>query len=324
MNIFKSLSQGNGKITETNLTSFLSFLLSKNSEIGNAFFMLFLEYVDSLTDNNGINNILNLQGTTIRGKLLDYERRYIHLAEPEHCVESNDEKQIIDIFLKVFNCDGEDLCYFLIENKIKESGINVRQCSKQYEVFKNSDECQANVPIYNILLTTDSNSFESMYVESKRCNPNSVWLKLTNRNIQESSLESCLKKLLSLENISEIPPIELFALFIIKSFIDFISSEFSYRERNFNYEIDGFEVVDSVEVELNGINYILKRYENNMIRIFDSENSLLDIQVKPKLREINNQYQLNVNLTSNNNRAKNTQVLGRDVINSLKLLQNRT
>lgn len=324
MNIFKSLSQGNGQITETNLTSFLSYLLSKNNEIGNAFFMLFIQYVDSLAENMILNNVLSLNENTIREKLLKYERSYIHLAEPEHRIEYQEEKQIVDIFLKIYDNNGNDICYFLIENKIKASAININQCSRQYEVFKNSEECQANIPIYNVLLTPDSNSFETMYEESKRCNPNSIWLKWTNRNVNEGSIELCLKKLLSMETNSDIPPIELFSLFIIKSFIDFISTEFTFRERTFNYDIDGYDVIDSVEVELNNDNYSLRRYENNMIRIFDSENNLLDIQVKPRLREINNTYQLNVSLESDNHSKKNTQVLGRDIINALKLLQNRT
>lgn len=41
MNIFKSLSQGNGTISETNITSFLSYLLNSTNELDNSFLVLF-------------------------------------------------------------------------------------------------------------------------------------------------------------------------------------------------------------------------------------------------------------------------------------------
>ena len=46
MNIFKSLSQGNGSISETNITSFLSYLLNSTNELDNSFILLFLELID--------------------------------------------------------------------------------------------------------------------------------------------------------------------------------------------------------------------------------------------------------------------------------------
>lgn len=316
MNIFKALSQGNGRISETNLTSFLSYLLNNNREIGNSFFLLFIESIRNIINNNI--TIVPLNGTSFREKLLDYENNFTHLATPEFPVQNRDEKQIIDIYLKITNREENDVVYFLIENKIKVGARNETQCSNQYELFKSSEEYQQNIPIYNILLTIDSDSFASMYEESKRCNPNSLWIKWTSRNIQSTSIETIFKELLSLETKSDIPPVDFSSLFIIKSFVDYISTEFSFRARRSNYSIAGFEVSDSVEVILDEKSYLLKRYENKMIRLFDSEENLMDIDIKPVLRKINDIYQLNVILFGNNGRLKNTQVLGRDIIKSLK------
>lgn len=314
MNIFKALSEGNGTITETNFTSFLSYLLNNNKEIGNTFFLLFIE---ALKSNFNGSNILELIGDTFREKLYSYERNYNHLAIPEFTVSNNNRKQIIDIFLKISDKEENDIAYLLIENKLKISSRNERQCTMQYETFINSEDYQNDIPIYNILITTDSESFRSMYEESKNCNPKSIWLKWTNRNVTEMSVEKCLIKLFALEVNVDISPIENSSLFILKSFVDYVSSEYSYRERRNNYSIAGFDVIESADVELDNNKYILNRYENKMIRLLDEESNLLDVEVKPILRQINHKYQLNVDLNSRSGRKKNTQILGRDIIYKL-------
>jgi hypothetical protein len=47
MNIFKALSGGNGTISETNVTSFMSYLLDSTNELKNSFFVLFARLIDS-------------------------------------------------------------------------------------------------------------------------------------------------------------------------------------------------------------------------------------------------------------------------------------
>ena len=62
MNVFKTLSQGNGRISETNITSFLSYLLDSNNELRNSFFYLFIQLIDSHIVENKVSDLLNLKG----------------------------------------------------------------------------------------------------------------------------------------------------------------------------------------------------------------------------------------------------------------------
>ena len=55
-----------------------------------------------------------------------------------------------------------------------------------------------------------------------------------------------------------------------------------------------------------------------MVRLFDKDDNLLDIEVKPILREINDVYELGIELFHSTGKAKNTQILGREIINRLK------
>ena len=46
MNIFKALSQGDGSINETNVTSFLSFIFNETNNFSASFPFLFLEHIE--------------------------------------------------------------------------------------------------------------------------------------------------------------------------------------------------------------------------------------------------------------------------------------
>jgi len=78
------------------------------------------------------------------------------------------------------------------------------------------------------------------------------------------------------------------------------------------------KVCEQATFEINNTKYALKRFENNMIRIFTSNNEMLDTQVKPVLREIIDNYHLDISLKLKSGVLKNTQILGKDVIKALK------
>ena len=121
------------------------------------------------------------------------------------------------------------------------------------------------------------------------------------------------------EQNAEIEPIDPNTQFIFKSFIDYISTELSYKESGSkNFSFKGFDEVAKANIELDGTKYSLKRFSNHMIRLFDKNDNLLEIQVKPILRKINKKLELNIDLFHSTGVAKNTQILGREIINKLK------
>jgi len=316
MNIFKSLSQGNGRISETNITSFLSYLLDSSNELNNAFIVLFLELIDENTPAGNLMSNLNLQQRTLREKIIEFSKRYSVLSEPEYPI--NDREQIVDVFLKIMRKDEEDVVYILIENKIKKEANNPKQALNQFTKFEGSEDCNDGVPIYSVLISIDNERFADMHKHALTVNEKSAWLKWTNHKNPEKSLVTALRNLIRYEHEAEIQPIDPNSQFIIKSFIDYIITEYSFKESGQkNFSFNGFDVVSTATVNLNKKSLSIKRFANKMIRIFDENDNMVAGDVKPMLREINEEYELGVSLYFPGGRKKNTQYLGRDIINEL-------
>jgi len=325
VNIFKALSEGNGKISETNITSFLNYLLDSTNELNNSFFILFGKLIDENLQSTLIEDELKLDNTSIRNQIITFSESYVVSCEPEYAILSNNGSKVIpDILLKVSNKQSnEDVLYCIIENKIKKGAISKNQIGKQFRFFTESEEFTENIPIVSVYITPDEIVFESEFRKGKEENPNTVWLKWVNFTKQNNSIESVLKKLIKQEQNAEIQPIDLNTKFIIKSFIDYISSEFRKKSSGYkNFSYKGFDVVSTAKTDNENQTVQIRRYSNNMIRLFDSDDEPMNVQVKPILRAINENHNLGIELYHSTGKSKNTQILGREIINKLNSKNN--
>jgi len=319
MNIFKALSEGNGRISETNVTSFMSYLLDSTNELKNSFFVLFAHLVDSEISENKICDSLKINQKTIREQILYFSSEYVVASEPEYKIQKEDgTKQIPDILLRISSkATGEDIAFIIIENKINKAAIKKGQLEKQFDYFKNSDDYDESKLVFSVLITPDEDIFKKLY-ESVEKRIKATWLRWINYKDNNKSIEAVLRELIKYEQDAEIEPIDPNTQFIIKSFIDYIATEFSGNEngrKNFSYY--GFDVVGEASASVGNKNYLIKRFSNNMIRLFDEQEKLLNIEVKPILRKINDEYHFEINLYHSTGKAKNTQILGREIINKL-------
>jgi hypothetical protein len=316
MNIFKALSEGHGQISETNITSFVSYLLNSSNELKNSFFVLFAELIDTQLNENKICDLLNIKQKFTRDKIIHFSNSYIVSSVPEHRIQKDDKQLIIpDILVRIFSKDKEEIkAFFLIENKIKKGSLTPGQLEKQVSFFKDSDEDYVeNIPVYSIFITPDDDIFKSCYESAKNENANTIWLKWVNHIECEISIEAVLRELVKHEQKAEIEPIDQNTLFIIKSFVDYLATEFSKREqRKLNISVEGFKVVIQAETKVENKNYTIKKFENKMIRVFDTDDEFLDIKVKPFLRKVNEEYNLGIE-----EERKNTQILGEEIIIAL-------
>lgn len=120
------------------------------------------------------------------------------------------------------------------------------------------------------------------------------------------------------EQNAEIEPIDSNTQYIIKSFVHYLSTEFSLKEKGKkNYSYKGFDVVGIAQTSLDKTKYTIKRFSNNMIRLFDEDDNLLEVEVKPILKDINSFYKLGIDIYHSTGKAKNTQIFGREIINKL-------
>lgn len=320
MNIFKALSEGNGKISETNITSFMNYLLDSTNELNNSFFILFAKLIDEQISKNKIGDYLKLNQKSIRSKIIHFSNNFSVSAEPEYSIKNaSGKKQIPDILLKVTSKKTEeDILYLIIENKINKGAIKKGQIEQQFNFFSESDDYQEGLPIFSVLISPDELAFENLYIKAKAKNHLTAWLKWVNYKESKNSIESVLRKVIKYEQNAEIQPIDPNTQFIIKSFIDYIATEFSLKQNGKkNFSFKGFDEVEVAYAELNQNKFLIKRYSNNMVRLFDIEDNLLEIEVKPILREINTHYNLEIELQHSTGKSKNTQIFGREVIRGL-------
>lgn len=307
MNIFGALSQGNGRITETNITSFLSYLLNDNSDFGKSFIILFLKSLSN------INKLICFEESNIRKLVNEFSRFYMFSASPEVRVTYNGKTQIIDIIITIMNKDTqEDIMYILIENKIKKSALNKTQCLTQYEFVKNSEDFNDNIPIYSILITPPDEAFREMYDNVSIENGNSQWLSWTENSINLLSIESMIRELIRLENNLEISPINNISKYVLKSFVEHITNEIGEKSKQYNYSLVGTSISDEAKYSLNKTNYSLKRYSNNSIRIYDIDDNEVNKSVFSELKAIIEKYHLDIEIGN-----KNTRTLGKEVIKEL-------
>jgi hypothetical protein len=316
MNIFKALSQGDGSINETNITSFLSFIFNETNEFSAPFLLLFFDEIEKQLDDFSFNDIIKISGSNYRQRTIDFNNKYTYSAIPEYRLQNNGKIQDVDVLLTISEKFNEnDCCYILIENKIKKSAFKKEQCTEQYILFNKIEDFQENVPVFSILITPDSEIFKGMLTDVQVKNPFSVWFKWETE--KENSMVKLFRNLIELENKSEISPIDNNTQYIIKSFIDYIATELSIKEKTNNFSIAGSKVIEEAQFEINGEKYFLKRFDNKMIRLFDLNNEMINQPVKPILRNIITEYKLEVDLERKSGKRKNTQILGRDIIREL-------
>ena len=77
------------------------------------------------------------------------------------------------------------------------------------------------------------------------------------------------------------------------------------------------DVIDKASVKLNDKIIHIKKHSDKTILIYDKNDDVLYSQVKPILREVNNQHKLNIDLKHSSGSVKVTRTLGREVINKL-------
>ncbi len=317
MNIFNALSQGDGSITETNVTSFLSYTFNETNEFSATLLLLFLAEIEIQVEGLSFDEILSISGNNFRQRVHNFRNNHTYSSFPEHRLTANGTVRDADILVTISESNGDnDCCYLLIENKIKKSALKEEQCTEQFLLFNQMEDCQENVPIFSILISPDIDDFSKMLDNVKSKNNLSAWIKWHSEN--ETSMVDIFKTLIELENKSNISPIDQNVLYIIKSFIDYIATNLSKTEKLSSFSIAGSEVVEAAPVELDGMNFTLNRYDNNAIRLFDSENEIVDKQIKPILRELIAKYKLGIVLERKPGKMKNTRRLGREVIRELK------
>ncbi len=232
MNIFRILSSNDGSINEPNVSSFLAYLLNPNEDHGlsslllqeilNEFLTIKSDYLNKLQFNGRITDLSNYSGYSIN-VLPELAVNILH--------ENKKKRRDIDIVLEITDSNDNEILYAIcIENKITDSSIikNDSQLEDELDGLNNYySENKLKPEIFVIYLThTPSDistaSFDKLDYERKY---HLYW------DNHDNSVFNKLIKIFNNENQALIDPINNQTVYLIKSFLSFIKTNFkSYIE----------------------------------------------------------------------------------------------
>ena len=318
MNIFTVLSQGKGRLNEENLSAMLGYLLtpSETHGLGDTFLRPFLNCLASACGNaTRYDDMLNA------GKRLRCE---LFLENP---YDVDGRRRVVDIELRMSLrvADGEsadlEIHRIAIENKVKAQAADTTQLKDEFLGILQDLDNDENVGVTMVFLTPplESIRFQDEYdaLDEKTLGRHrKAWLRWAGKDDDRSHIVALLRLLLVAEAEAQISPLAEYLRHTLKAFIRHILESPAGSFGRLRETISPGEVVQVTAVKLGTTIYQIERHESTAIRILNLTSREYEV-AKPILRQINEEKKLGVNLLAKNGKAKNTRVLGRDVINAL-------
>lgn len=237
MNIFKVLASGEARLKEPNVSAFLAFLLhpTESHGLGSKFLERFLF---PLVQHNRDNNLSIKRGDNLRVKDLSRRSSHIISMDLEDIVTSPQRKKI-DIVLRVSRTNDETskLIHVLsIENKISKQAIAPDQLIPELDGIINKYP-DPDVQYSFVFLTPDANdlaqkefgilqsTIKSRSKDGHRIfTSHMIWKKSPDH--KRTSMVQLLEDTIREESMGGIDPIDFNTLYILKSFMNFVQTDF--------------------------------------------------------------------------------------------------
>lgn len=324
MNIFTVLSQGKGRLNEENLSAMLGYLLmpSETHGLGDTFLRPFLNCLAAACgDSKRFDDVLNA------GKRLRCE---LFLENP---YDVDGQRRVVDIELRMSLRAAEseaadiELHRIAIENKVKAQAADAEQLKEEFLGILQDLDNDDSVAVTMVFLTPPAESirFQSEYdtLDAKTLGPHrKAWLRWAGKSDDRSNVVALLRLLLVAEADAQISPLAEYLRHTLKAFIRHIQESPAGTFGRLHETVNPGEIVQVIGAKLGNTVYQLERHESMAIRVLNLASREYEV-AKPILRQINTELKLGVDLNARNGVAKNTRILGRDVINAL-LAQNKT
>jgi len=316
MNIFYALSEGRGRLTETNLSAFLAFLLTPQAAhgFGDIFLRTFLsEVARECGDPGRFQAVLAKRQITVQVGL---EVRYQGAVS-----------RTVDVDVQVFDAATAQrkLHHLIIENKINAGAAQAEQLKDQFNCVRQTLGEEDPCPITAIFLTPPGDArtlaleFDSLQL-GESSEHKKAWLRWRGASGSTASrtIVDLIRELLRREAVAEIEPIGDYTRHTLKAFVQFLERVIVpptlVRTRA---STDADSVVAQREVSVDGTRFFIVRYASDTIKLFDAETEQ-EFAAHPLLRKINAQYGLNIPLDRIQGSPLNTRQLGRKVLDALE------
>jgi hypothetical protein len=263
MNIFSVLSMGKSRLHETSMSAMLAYLLNPNQDhgLGHKFLSSFFELVNK---KEIYNSYIEKIGTNLLKFDIDLEVQYYY----------NNKRSDIDIQIKIFDSNWNELHRIIIENKIKIGAANPKQLEQYYQAVINdeNDEKISEDKVSVIFITPDLNN---KVLEEEFNNLNTIkktWIYWNSSNQEQNTVVKIIQAILKLEQNAEISLINDYMRHTLKAFAYFINSK----------STNNLEIKKSTEIEINKEIYTLILRNNGQIQLFDNNDT--KVVARPLLR----------------------------------------
>lgn len=312
MNIFQSLSQGYGRLTETNLSAFLRFLLSPHEAHGFSDLVL-RQFLKAVASASGEASRFD---DALRSGVLE-ARIALEVIYP------GEQGQRIDLEIEVFNRTGEQqrkLHHIVVENKIKASSAQVDQLVRQFECISQAMSEEEPAPITMVFLTPPGDDrrlqqqFASLSIDQSSPH-RKAWLRWHDSHETQDTIVSLLRRVLAMEALAQIEPITDYMRHTLKAFAMFLERNVEMSRQKRMERAEPGSIVGQANVTLDERVYTITRTADGVVQVFDDADE--EVRAYPVLRQVNATYGLGLALTGSTGRKINTQLFGRRVIERL-------
>lgn len=273
MNIFSVLSMGKSRLHETSMSAMLAYLLNPNQDhgVGNKFLKSFLE----LSNENNIYSIyIEKIGTTQLKFDIDLEVQYYY----------NGKRSDIDVQIKIFDNNWNELHRIIIENKIKTGAANPKQLEQYYEAVINdeNDENISEDKLSVIFITPDLNNkileeeFYNLKTDKK------TWIYWNSSLEDKNTVVRIIQSILTQEQNAEISPINEYMRHTFKAFSYFVNKTLDTSVNKFRFGENIGEIEKEISLEIDNKLYKLILRDSGQIQLFDEND--IKVVAKPLLK----------------------------------------
>ena len=273
MNIFSVLSMGKSRLHETSMSAMLAYLLNPNQDhgVGNKFLKSFLE----LSNENNIYSIyIEKIGTTQLKFDIDLEVQYYY----------NGKRSDIDVQIKIFDNNWNELHRIIIENKIKTGAANPKQLEQYYEAVINdeNDENISEDKLSVIFITPDLNNkileeeFYNLKTDKK------TWIYWNSSLEDKNTVVGIIQNILSQEQNAEISPINEYMRHTFKAFSYFVNKTLDTSVNKFRFGENIGEIEKEISLEIDNKLYKLILRDSGQIQLFDEND--IKVVARPLLK----------------------------------------
>lgn len=273
MNIFNVLSMGKSRLHETSMSAMLAYLLNPNQDHG-----LGYRFLKSFLELSNEKKIYDQYINKLENRELKFD---IDLEVQYYC---NNKRSDIDVQIKIFDLNWNELHRIIIENKIKSGAANPKQLAEYYNaVLNDDDDGVLRNKLSVIFLTPDLNhkileeEFNSLEIDQK------AWVYWNSSNNDIDTVVKLIQSILDREQKAEISPINEYMRHTFKAFAYFVNQTFDKSSLKNRVGEDIGNIKDEKTINIEGKGYIITLRDSGQIQLLNQDGD--KVQARPLLRK---------------------------------------